>query len=40
MTILRFLHRLFLRPLDPPVEHVVDCPRCGCMIVVPCEDED
>ena len=40
MTILRFLHRLFLRPLDPPMEHVIDCPKCGTTRVVVCEDED
>ena len=35
-----FLHRVFMRPLDPPAEHCIDCPRCGLMIVVECEDED
>jgi len=35
MSILRFLRRLFLRP---PEEHVVNCPWCGKIVVVDCEE--
>lgn len=38
MSFLRFLHRLFLRPLDPPEEHEVECPRCMLTFWVDCED--
>lgn len=38
MTLLRFLHRLFIRPLDPPEDHEVDCPWCGKTLYVECED--
>lgn len=40
MTFLRFLQRLFLRPLDPPTEHETDCPWCGKTLYFDCEDED
>lgn len=40
MTFLRFLQRLFLRPLDPPEEHEheVDCPWCGRTLYVDCDE--